>query len=197
MIDERFVYVGLVVSLLGSISYLVDTIKGKAKPNRVSFFVWALAPLIAFAAQLDQEVGLQSLLTFIVGFNPLMIFLASFLNKEAAWKITGFDLVCGALSIVGLILWQVTSIANLAILFGIVADGIAAIPTLRKSFTHPETENYLAYLGSGISAFITLLTIDRWTFETYSFSLYIFAICMILTVLIKFELGKRFLSKNI
>lgn len=191
MINENFVIVGAIISFLGGLSYLIDTLKGKAKPNKVTWFVWTLAPLIAFFATIQQGVGIQSLLTFMVGFNPLLIFIASFVNKKAYWKITKPDLICGALAIVGLLLWQVTNIGNLAILFSILADGIAGIPTIIKSYKEPETENPNVFLGSGIAAFITLLTIKTWNFEQYAFPTYIFAICALLYVLIKFKIGKK------
>ncbi|MDP2363456.1 MAG: hypothetical protein Q8M94_06755, partial [Ignavibacteria bacterium] len=70
MIDERYIFIGLALSFLGSVSYLLDTIKGKVKPNRVTWFLWALAPLIAFSAEVKQGVGMASLMTFMVGFNP-------------------------------------------------------------------------------------------------------------------------------
>ena len=50
MIDERFVYLGVILSIYGSLSYLIDTVKGKVRPNRISWLFWALAPLIAFFA---------------------------------------------------------------------------------------------------------------------------------------------------
>lgn len=191
MLNENFVYVGVVLSLLGGLSYLIDTLKGKAKPNKVSWFVWALAPLIAFWATVQQGVGVQSLLTFMVGFNPLIIFIASFVNKKAYWKISKLDLSCGALAILGLVLWQITGTGNLAIFFGILADGIAAIPTVIKSYKEPETENANVFLGSGLAALITLLTIKIWSFEYYAFPAYIFGICALIYVLIKFKLGKK------
>jgi hypothetical protein len=80
MINEKFVILGVILSFFGSISYLIDTVKGKAKPNRISFFFWGLAPLIAFSAEIKQGVGMASLMTFIVGFNPMLIFFASFIN---------------------------------------------------------------------------------------------------------------------
>jgi hypothetical protein len=104
MLNENFVYIGAALSFLGALSYLIDTLKGKAQPNKVTWFVWALAPLVALWPTLQQGVGVQSLLTFMVGFNPLLIFLASFVNKKAYWKITKLDLTCGALSILGLVL---------------------------------------------------------------------------------------------
>lgn len=191
MLNENFVYVGVVLSFLGALSYLVDTLKGKAKPNKVSWFVWALAPLIAFGATVQQGVGVRSLLTFMVGFNPLLIFLASFVNKKAYWKITTLNLACGALAIAGLVLWLITDIPNLAIFFGILADGIAAIPTVIKSYKDPETENPNVFLGSGIAALITLLTIKVWNFEQFAFPVYILGICALLYVFIKFKVGKK------
>ncbi|MEK9178462.1 MAG: hypothetical protein AAB801_01630, partial [Patescibacteria group bacterium] len=64
MLNENFVYVGLFIASLGNIVYLIQTLRGKVQPNRVTWFLWALAPLIAFAAQIKQGVGVQSLLTF-------------------------------------------------------------------------------------------------------------------------------------
>lgn len=190
MLNENFVYLGALISFIGGLSYLIDTLKGKAKPNKVTWFVWALAPLIAFWATVQQGVGIQSLLTFMVGFNPLLIFIGSFVNKKAYWKITKLDLACGGLAIIGLVLWQITGTGNLAIFFGILADGIAAIPTVIKSYQVPETENPNVFLGAGIAALITLLTIDTWKFEYYAFPAYILAICALIFVLIKFKIGE-------
>src|SRR5580700_5738198 len=116
MINQNFVIIGAIIAAFGSVSYIVDTVKGKVKPNRVSFLLWSFAPLIAFVAELQQGVGLQSLMTFVVGFLPLTIFIASFVNKKAEWKLTCFDFTCGALSLIGLALWYLTKSGNVAII---------------------------------------------------------------------------------
>ncbi len=196
MLDEKFVIVRAVLSLIGGSSYIIDTLKGRAKPNKVSWAIWALAPLIAFSAEIKQGVGLQSLMTFMAGFMPLLVFLASFVNKQAYWKISRIDLLCGVLSIGGLVLWQITQVGNIAILFSIIADGLAAIPTIIKSFHEPETESDLIFLMAGISALLTLLTIKIWNFEHYGFPAYIFLICALFFVLIRFKIGKRLTATN-
>ncbi len=192
MIDEKFIFVAAAFNLVGGLSYLIDTLKGKAKPNKVSWFLWGLAPMIAFAAQAQQSVGLVSLMTFTVGFSPVIIFFASFLNKKAAWKITRFDLICGAFSIIGLMLWVYTRVGNWAILFSILSDVLAGIPTIVKAYKYPETENYYAYLFAGIAAVITLLTITQWDFAHSSFAIYILCFNIVVFPLIKFKLGKKF-----
>lgn len=195
MIDERFVIVGVIINFLGGLSYLIDTIKGKVRPNKVSWFLWALAPLIAFAAEIKQGVGLQSLMTFTVGFIPLCVFIASFFNNKSEWELKKFDLFCGALSLIGFLLWWITKVGNIAIIFSIIADGTAATPTVIKSYLAPETEDYKVYFASTINAGITLLTIKVWNFAHYGFPLYIFVLCLLLTILIKFQAGKLISGK--
>ncbi len=173
MINEKFVFLAVALNFVGGFSYLIDTVKGRVKPNKVTWFLWGLAPIIAFAAEVQQEVGLTSLMTLTVGLSPFLIFVASFINKKADWKITSFDITCGALSLIGLSLWGITRVGNLAIFFAILADGLAAVPTLIKSYKFPETENYQAFLFAGIGALITLFTVKNWNFANYAFPIYI------------------------
>ncbi|HEY6396548.1 MAG TPA: hypothetical protein VIX82_03735 [Solirubrobacteraceae bacterium] len=51
--------------------------------------LWTLTPLIAFAAERAQHVGLEALLTFAVGFGPLLVVVASFVDPRAYWKLIG------------------------------------------------------------------------------------------------------------
>lgn len=183
MLPQSFVILGTLVYISGAVAYVTDTIKGKAKPNKVTFFIWSLASLIAFAAAVKQGVGIQSAITLTVGLIPLTILTVSFFNKKAYWKITRFDLSCGTLSIIGLILWQATGVGNLAIIFSIVADGLAYVPTIRKSYTHPETENWYSYLASAVGVIIVLLTVKRWTFAAAAFPIYVLIADIIVFVL--------------
>ena len=75
--------VGIACRRSREFSYVWATLKGRVKPNRLSFVILALAPLVAFAAAIDQGVGLRSAVTLRVGLSPLLIFLASFVNKDA------------------------------------------------------------------------------------------------------------------
>jgi hypothetical protein len=95
------------------------------------------------------------------------------------------------LSLVGLIIWQIVQIGNIAIIFSIMADGLAAIPTVIKSYKDPDSENWLVYLMSAISAGLTLLTIKIWNFQHFAFPIYILLICALIFILVKFRIGKK------
>jgi hypothetical protein len=169
----------------------MDTLSGKVKPDKVTWLLWSLAPMIAFAAEIQKGVGIQSLLTFMIGFNPLIIFITSFLNKKTPWKLGKFDIICGILSLSGIFIWVITKEATLAIIVSIIADALAAFPTIIKSYKAPQTENYLTYFTSVLSATIVLLTITTWDLAHYGFPVYILLMNSLLVFLIKFRIRKH------
>lgn len=135
-------------------------------------------------------------MTFMVGFGPLIIFFSSFVNRKAYRKITKLDIICGSMSVLALILWLVTGQGVVAIVFSILADLIAGVPTLVKAFNEPETEHHSVFRNGAISAAITLLTINEWTFINYGFALYILLICLTLYILIRFKVGENYFKTD-
>lgn len=196
MIPEQFVLLSAALSLIGGLTYIWGTLKGKTKPNKVSWFLWALAPLLAFFIQRSEGVGWANLLTFMVGFIPLVIFLASFVNKQSYWKITSFDIACGVLSLVGIALWLFANDPVLAVIFLIAADGLAVLPTLRKSLMNPETENYRTFLFGIFGSAIVILSLQEYSLLYLGFPLYIF-IADTLLFLFMYPKTNTFLRKHL
>jgi hypothetical protein len=191
VINVNWVYLGAAIGVLGTSVYLRDTLRGTTKPNRVTWLLWAVAPLLAAAVEWDEGVGLRALPTFVVGFMPLLVFIGSFHNPAAVWKIRRFDYACGVMSVVGTVVWLVTRNGILAISAAIAADFLAGIPTLMKSWTHPETETVYSYVGAVLSMAIVLLTIDHWTFDVAAFPIFIVCVASVEVFLVGFEPGPR------
>lgn len=193
MIDEKFVFLAFALGLIGAIIYVRGILQGKVKPNVVTWGLWASAPLLAFAAQIDEGAGLRAVHTFSTAFGPMLIIAAALIKRNAFAKLKKSDYVFGALAITGLVLWQITGEGYVAIIFAIAADGFAAIPTIIKLYKEPKTENG-AIFGFGILAStITLLTITNWRFEEYGFSLYI----LLLTVIMFLPTAVRYVSRTL
>ena len=191
MISENWIYLGTAIGALGTAVYLRDTLRGTTKPNRVTWLLWAFAPLLAAVVEFDQGVGLRALPTFMIGFMPLLVFAASFVNPASVWKVRRFDYACGAISLIGTLVWLITLNGVLAISAAIAADFMAGLPTVQKSWTHPETETVHSYAGAAISMAVVLLTIDHWTFDVAAFPIFIVCMASIMVVLIAFEPGPR------
>ena len=192
MINENWIYLGTAIGAAGALVYLRDTLRGTTQPNRVTWLLWAVAPLLAAAVELSEGAGLRALPTFMVGFMPLLIFFGSFHNSAAVWKVRRMDYACGAFSVVGTVVWLVTRNGVLAISAAIAADFLAGVPTLMKSWTHPQTETVHSYVGALISMVVLLLTVDQWTFDVVAFPLFVACTAAVQSAVVGFELGPRY-----
>jgi len=191
MIDVHFVILGAAIGAVGTWWYLRDTLRGVTRPNRVTWALWAALPLLACAVEVQAGVGLRSLMTFVSGFGPLLVFVASFRNPQATWHIERVDWACGALSVAGLVVWLTAHQATVGLVAFIVADALAALPTLRKSWLAPETETTAAYVTAAVNGAITMLTVNHWTTAVVSFPLYIVVIASLEALVVGARLGPR------
>ena len=183
MLPEFFAIIGAVIGSIGGFYYLYETISGKAKPNRVTWLLWGLFPMIIFVAQRAQGVEGLSWASFAAGFTPILILLASFLNKEAYWRTQPRDYYLMVAAVAGIVLWALTDNPILAILFALVADVLAGLPTVIKSYRHPETESWIAYAISALGFGMGVLAIQTFTFENYAFICYLFLMNGLLALL--------------
>lgn len=191
MIDESVMYVAAALSVAGSLSYAVATMRGRARPNRVTWLLWALAALIAFGGQLAESARMPALLTIMVGFGSLLVFVVSFISGSEAWRATQLDMASGALSIMALGLWIATRDGLIAIILSIVAGALASVPMLMKAWRLPKSECAWIYWLDFLAAGLTLLTLNRWGFADYGFLAYLLALCGVLAIVTTFRLGTR------
>jgi hypothetical protein len=186
MLPEWFVVVAAFIGAAGAWSYGRDTLAGRTQPNRVTWGLWGLAPMIAFAAQLSEGVGLPALMTFMTGFCPLMIVAVSFANPAAYWRARRRDLLCLGISLAALVGWGLTRHGAVAIALALVADFSAGVPTIAKAWRHPGTETPVAFAATATSALITLACLSVWRFETFAFPLLILCVSGTIFVLVRF-----------
>jgi len=191
VINPNFVFLGAAIGLSGTLLYARDTFRGDTHPNRVTWLLWTISPLLAFSAEVRQGVGLQSVMTFVIGFGPLIVLIASFANPYGMWKIGPFDIACGLVSVAGLILWLVTSNNTVALGAFMAADAFAGLPTIVKAYKAPQTESVNTYLTTFINAAITLATVTVWTSAEIAFPIQILIFNTVLIVLIAGKLGPR------
>jgi hypothetical protein len=173
VINDKFIFFALAITIFGNLTYLRDTLKGETKPNRVTWLLWGAAPLISYFSQKTSGGGIQTLYTLAIGVMPFVVLGASFLDKRAYWAITKFDIACGVMSVLALILLVATGKGLLALALSIVADMFASLPTLIKSYRHPQTETTVSYGLEIAASIIVILTIHHWIFVNYIFAIYI------------------------
>jgi hypothetical protein len=170
---QYLVFFGAAAQIFGDFYYIKNTLWGKTKPNRVTWFMWAAGPLIAASAALSAGAGWASLPVFAAGLGPLLVFIASFANKKSYWKLGAFDYLCGFFSVLALVLWALTSEPAVAIVLAIVSDVFACVPTIVKSWKYPETESGLTHIAGLFNALTSFTAISFWSFTSLAFPVYL------------------------
>lgn len=172
MLPENIIYITVLATIVGYFFYFKNMLYGQTRPNLVSWLLWALAPFIGVFFQLKAGAGLSVLPVFLAGFGPLVVIVVSLFNKNGYWKINTLDIICGILALLALVFYVLTHNLGISILFAILSDGLAAVPTLLKSWDFPETETAAVYLPGIFNNILGLLIIKNWIFSIYSFSIY-------------------------
>lgn len=188
------VILGALISLSFTSTYLVASIRGRVKPNKITWLIWGIAPLISTAASLSTGVSWASLPVFMAGFGPILVFTVACFNKAAYWKMGKFDYICGFVSILALVAWYMTKNPNVAILLAILSDALAALPTLIKGWNFPETENGFLFLGSLFSVSTSFTEVHQWKLTEVAFPIYL--IILSLTMMFLIEGRRNYLKRK-
>lgn len=173
MLPEQIIYLAIPVGLTAYFFYFKGIFYGETKPNLVSWFMWMLPPFLGVFFQLKAGAGLSVLPVFIAGFGPLVVIIVSLWNKNNYWKVSSFDIICGVFSLIALVFYMLTHNLGISILFAILSDALAFIPTYIKTWKFPETETPSVYFASIFTNILALFVIKNWIFVIYSFSIYL------------------------
>jgi hypothetical protein len=87
-------------------------------------------------------------------------------------------------AVLSLIIWLGLDEAPLAVVFAVLADAVGAIPTVRKAWADPHSENAFFYVLVGVNGTITLLTVTHWAPATWAFPAYLVLLSLTMTMII-------------
>jgi hypothetical protein len=102
-----------------------------------------------------------------------------------------FDLICLTCSIISTLLWCVTGSPIIVLLLFLLIDLSGSLPTIRKTYYHPEQENRLGWLIMVIANFINIFAGEM------KFSIVVYPIYMVIigSAILTFSLRKSSLNK--
>ncbi len=167
--------VAAIISLSSLIPYVRDIVRGTTRPNTITWGLWFFIQVIAIAAQVHEGASWSIVFVIVDGITILVVLgfsIAGYGYRE--WNI--FDACCGVLGVVAIVAWQTTGDAILALIFSILADGLAALPTLRKAYTDAWSEHPWGWALTTLAATLGLASTARYNPANILFPGYLIAI---------------------
>lgn len=134
---------GSLLPLISTGVYVVSILRGVSKPQRMTRLLMLV-------------IGILSCVTLLASHDHSGIWLAfaSFVQAAILWFLSfrygvggkdGLDFICFVLCLSGLILWLVSGKPLFGLVMSIVADLVACVPSIVKTYRMPLTESWLFY----------------------------------------------------
>ena len=169
--------VGIIAALIqigSAIPYVWDMLHGTTRPNIISFGLWGIIQLIAVFAQISAGASWSVLVLMAIVFNMgLIVFLG--LRGYGYKKYGSLDWTCLALAIAALVLWQITDEPLVALVFAVVADILASVPTIIKTFREPLSENVFSWFVSTIGPIVSIISLTKFDTANLIYPIYLIA----------------------
>jgi hypothetical protein len=179
---ELLAIIGAVIAALGTVPYLIDIIRGKTKPNIVTWLTWTMLTAISGAAAL--AAGEPKTAAFLFG-NSLCTGAVVVLGlKYGTAKFSRFDIVCQVSAVLGLVFWLVFNSPTIGIVVPLAVDFIGGLPTIRHSWLKPAEETWQTFMVGVIAPMFTIASLTRFNIASLAFPLYLFIANTALVIII-------------
>jgi hypothetical protein len=163
MIDWHIILAAIaaILSFASVVPYVRDILYGTTRPNTITWFLWLFIQGIAIAAQFSEGASWSIIMVIADGITIMLVLVLSVIGYGyREWN--AFDVVCGILGIVAIVAWQITGDAILALILSVVADALAAAPTIRKAYSDPWSENPTGWAFTAVAAVFGVLSTTSW-----------------------------------
>lgn len=183
--DNMKVILGLIaaiISVICYIPYIITTIQGKTKPNVATWTTWMILSIVvtasSFAAGAFNTLWVP--LFGVIG-QGAIAFLAI---KQGKGNWSKFDLICLFFVGLGLAFWWHFNSPIIALVMTLTVDLIGVLPTFKKSYEEPESENLLTWVLYLVSSIFLIFSVESWSLALGLFPLYLFSVNLIIVLLL-------------
>ena len=158
--------IAVVLTFIAYIPYYRDILKGKTRPHIYSWSLWGFLTILLVALQIKGGAGAATWVTAAAGLLCIGVVFLSLKNGKK--DITRSDTIVAILGFLAIIFWLVIHQPLISITLVILADMLAFIPTIRKSYYHPYTETLSLYVTNALRFGLALLAVEQYTYLSTS-----------------------------
>ncbi|HUD11546.1 MAG TPA: hypothetical protein VMS08_03975 [Candidatus Saccharimonadia bacterium] len=194
MLDNKDFWYGIasvIVNASGYLPYIRGILRGHVRPQRITWGIWSILTTIAFVNQIVNGGGYSVLFFGSTVLLVVTVFVLSF--RFGIGGRSKFDMAVLAAACCLFVAWAATKNTHITTVIAITIDGVAALPTVFKTFARPETEAYLQWIMAAISGLLSMLAIGaHGAYILYAYPIYVIVMNGVI-VLAKFAATRAYL----
>ncbi|MET1003669.1 MAG: hypothetical protein ABWZ15_17790 [Acidimicrobiia bacterium] len=160
----------LAVSVL---PYARDIMRGNARPERASWFIWIVLAVTAFVTQANTGATWSLFLPGAAVIETALVFALSL--RYASKPFRAKDAIALVAVAGGVVAWLLTSDALWALLVTIAVDIAGAVLTMVKAHADPDSETLAAWVISALAAVSALSALGTFSWLLALYPAYLVA----------------------
>ena len=157
--------IAVVLTFIGYIPYIRDTVKEKTKPHIYSWFIWAFVTFIIFALQIFGHAGAGAFVTLATALLCLTIFILGMRNGHK--DITRFDTITFIISLIAIGVWVFAKQPVISIILITTINTLANLPTIRKSWNKPYSETLFTWMLGAVRNLFGIVALENYSVLTW------------------------------
>lgn len=161
---ETLAITASLLAIVGNIPYLRDVFKNKVKPHPYTWLVWSIVSSIIFFGQIAKGAGIGALPTASAEIFTIIIFFFSL--KYGFKDIKPIDTLFLIIALLGIVPWLIYRDPTISVIIAVGIDLVAFIPTIRKTWSNPKTENPILYVMNVLRHILMLLSLKAYNIAT-------------------------------
>ena len=151
-----------ILTFVSYIPYYRDILKGKTHPHLYTWLLWGILSSLLVALQIKGGAGPAILVSGAA--VVLCIGVVGLSRIRGTKNITRLDGYIALMGLGAIFLWLVVDQPLLSALLLIIADLLAFIPTVRKSWSEPQSETLSLYVTNTLRFSMALFAVKEYTF---------------------------------
>lgn len=177
--------IAVVLTFVGYIPYLLDTIKKKTSPHIYTWFIWGFVNAIAYALQVSGGAGVGSWMALTATLITFVIFI--FGLRGGKKDITRIDSVFLILAIAAIYLWLIAKQPIWSIALVTSIDMLGFVPTIRKSWNKPYSETLFTYELNAFRHGVSLFALQQYNIVTWLYPATWMLACFLFSLMLIFR----------
>ncbi len=183
---EALAFIAAGLAIAGNLPYIKDAFTKRVKPHPYTWLVWTIISTIVVFGQIAKGAGVGALPAAVALVFTVIIFLFSLqYGFKYVRKTDTYFLI---VALLGLIPWFLFNNPTISVIIAVSIDLIAFVPTLQKTYLHPETETPILYGSNVLRHILTLFSLQAYNIAT---TLHSIAMIVTNTLMVGLITGKK------
>lgn len=177
--------VGALIVAVSAVYYATDVLRGRTRPQRTSWGVWALVGVLGFGSASAGGAGpgayapgvdaIACVVTFLMSLHPR-------LGKPGGRRM---DLILGVAAVAGVLLWRWGPLSTSgAALLAVSCEAVALWPTLREGWRRPGLESLPSWAADVVGNGLCVAAVATVSVASLAYPLYVLAAAVAMTGLL-------------